>query len=436
MIAHEVLERALKVAQEAEVFHLAVHETPAIFEANRLKMLETRETAGAALRIIKNGRIGFASPTNLGDIQGLVNAASEVAPFGAEARLEFPSNDHYLSVPVYDPKVEQFPIAEMIRLGQSLIEAVRANHPDVQCDANVSKGITTLTLLNSRGGNVSYTRSVFGLHIEGTLVRGTDMLFVGDGQSSCHPVTDTAPILELVEQQLDLASTVAPPLAGSLPVIFTPHGVAGVLIGPLMAAFNGRTVLQGASPLQGRIGQRIVDQRFSLWDDPTVPYVPGSGMADDEGVPGRRKALVDHGVATTFLYDLQTAAQANTSSTGNASRSLASPPTPSASVLLIDEGDVPYEEMVKDIKEGIIVERLLGAGQGNVLAGDFNANVLLGYRVSHGKVVGRVKDTMISGNVYKVLNSLVAMGNKARWVGGSFRTPALYCHGVSVSAKK
>ena len=92
--------------------------------------------------------------------------------------------------------------------------------------------------------------------------------------------------------------------------------------------------------------------------------------------------------------------------------------------------------MVKDIKEGIIVERLLGAGQGNVLAGDFNANVLLGYRVSHGKVVGRVKDTMISGNVYKVLNSLAAMGNKARWIGGSFRTPALYCHGVSVSAKK
>ena len=97
---------------------------------------------------------------------------------------------------------------------------------------------------------------------------------------------------------------------------------------------------------------------------------------------------------------------------------------------------MPYDDMLKDMGEGIIVERLLGAGQGNLLAGDFNANVLLGYRVSQGKIVGRVKDTMISGNVYDVLNNLAAIGDKARWLGGRIRTPALYCRGVSVSAKK
>lgn len=105
-------------------------------------------------------------------------------------------------------------------------------------------------------------------------------------------------------------------------------------------------------------------------------------------------------------------------------------------MLLIDEGDISFEDMIKDVKEGIIVERLLGAGQGNVLAGDFNANVLLGYRVTDGKIAGRAKDTMVSGNVYQVLNNLVAIGNKARWLGGGFRTPAIYCAGVSVSAKK
>jgi len=72
----------------------------------------------------------------------------------------------------------------------------------------------------------------------------------------------------------------------------------------------------------------------------------------------------------------------------------------------------------------------------SLLAGDFNANVLLGYRVSQGNIVGRVKDTVISGNVYDVLNNLVAIGDRARWVGGSMRTPAIYCRDVSVSAKK
>ena len=319
-ILEEILEKALKVAQEAEVFHFASRDTPAHFEANRLKLLETRETAGVALRIIKDGRIGFASTTNLEDIQGLVDTAVEVAPFGSEAHMEFPTSGPYPSVEVYDPELERFSSEEMVHLGQGLIEAIRASHPDVQCEGRASKGVSTLTLLNSRGGSVSYTRSVFGLHVEGTLVRGTDMLFVGDGESSCHPVRDTTFILESVVQQLAQAERVAPPVSGSLPVVFAPHGVAGTFMGPLLAGFNGRTVLQGASPLDGRLGQRIADERFFLWDDPTVPYIPGSGAADDEGVPSRRKALIDHGVATTFLYDLQTAGQAGTTSTGNASR--------------------------------------------------------------------------------------------------------------------
>ena len=70
-----------------------------------------------------------------------------------------------------------------------------------------------------------------------------------------------------------------------------------------------------------------------------------------------------------------------------------------------------------------------------MLAGDFAGNVLLGYRISNGKPAGRVKNTMISGNVYQALNNLVAVGSQARWVGGALRTPALCCRGVSVSAK-
>ena len=221
MIHQEVLERALKVAEQAEVFHVASHDTPAIFEANRLKLLETRETAGVALRIIKDGRIGFASTTNLEDIQGLIDAAAEVAPFGSEAHLEFPSNGIFPPVEVYDPEVERFPTEEMVQIGQDLIDIIRANHPEVQCEGRVAKGVSTITLLNSRGGSVSYTKSVFGVSLEGTIVRGTGMLFVGDGQSSCRLIRDTSLVRESVEEQLARASRVTPAVTGSLPLVFT-----------------------------------------------------------------------------------------------------------------------------------------------------------------------------------------------------------------------
>jgi PmbA protein len=76
MKSQEVLELALKSAQEAEVFHVYQKEEPVVFEANRLKRLEGRESSGTALRIIKNGKIGFSSTTNEKDVQALVGNAA------------------------------------------------------------------------------------------------------------------------------------------------------------------------------------------------------------------------------------------------------------------------------------------------------------------------------------------------------------------------
>jgi PmbA protein len=91
--------------------------------------------------------------------------------------------------------------------------------------------------------------------------------------------------------------------------------------------------------------------------------------------------------------------------------------------------------MVEDIKEGLVVEQLMGAGQGNILGGDFSGNVLLGYKVENGKIVGRVKDTMVSGNVYQALKDIVALGSATRWVGGFLQTPHICCPGISVASK-
>ena len=77
----------------------------------------------------------------------------------------------------------------------------------------------------------------------------------------------------------------------------------------------------------------------------------------------------------------------------------------------------------------------MGAEQGNILGGDFSGNVLLGYKIENGKIVGRVKDTMVSGNVYKILKDIAAIGSETRWVGGFLQTPPFYCKELSVSSK-
>ena len=431
----EIINRAKKVAEEAEVFLVSSKEVPVGFEANRLKMLDTSESTSVSLRIVKDGKIGLSGTTRLDDPQALVDMAVETAQFGAAAKFTLPAAQDYPQIEIYDDDVESVAIEDMVEMGNSLIDKLRSHTPELVCEAGVTKSVGTVHILNSRGGEASYHKSHFSISIEGTLIRDTDMLFVGESNSSCRPIRDIQDITDAVIEQLELAKRTASVTTGKLPVILTPKGVASALLSPLALAVNGKMVVEGASPLVGRRGERIFDERISIWDDATQNYRPASRPCDDEGVPSQRTALIERGVVANFLYDLQTAAIAGTTSTGSGSRSRGGMPTPSVSALVIEEGDTSFKEMVRDIKEGLVVEMLIGAGQGNVLGGEFSGNVLLGYKVESGEIVGRVKDTMVSGNIYDALKGLVAVGSEAQWVGGALRLPHLYISSLAVASK-
>jgi len=431
----EVLRSAQKVAEQAEVFSVSSRAMPIQFEANELKQVQTKESSSTALRIFKGGRIGFAIASGGGGLEALVDMAVETSQFGSPANFRFPSPRDYSEVSIFDSEVEDIAMERMVEIGKELIAKIRGHTPDILCDVQVTKGTSSISLINSQGGEGRYDSSFFSLSLEGILVRDTDMLFVGDSESSCRP--DFIGIDDLADRviwQLEMAKKKAAVSTKLLPIIFTPNGVASALLSPLVLAFNGKTVLEGASPLKDKLGEQVFDKNLSLWDDATVAYGVGSYPFDDEGVPSQRLPLVTNGVVAKFLYDLQTAALAGTQSTGNGQRA-GGFPRPAISSLILSGGDVSFQAMVEDMKEGLIVEQLIGADQGNLLGGDFGGNVLLGYKVENGEIVGRVKDTMIAGNVYQVLKEFLGIGQEARWVGGILQTPPLYCSNVSVTTK-
>ena len=435
MRAQDILKRAAKRCEQAEVFQVWRQETPVSFEANRLKMLETKETSGLALRIIKNGRLGLSATNDPDDIEGLIERAVELSVFGPVAKFDLPGPVEYVPARAYNQAAADAPVDAMVETGQGMIDALRAGNQELVCEGGVTKAVSRVEITNTTGLRAAHKRTTYALGLHGTLIRGTDMLFVGDYATSCKADADPNKLVARVREQLDWAKETVPAPTKAVPVVFHPHAVASALLSPLTTALNGRTVLQGASPLQGKLGKRLFDKRFSLWDDSTVNMRPASRGFDDEGVPTRKISLVEDGVPLSFLYDLQTAGLSGKQSTGSASRGLASLPSPSTSLLMVKTGDATFAQMIAGIKDGLLIHQLLGAGQGNVLGGEFGGNVLLGYRIQKGEVVGRVKDTMVSGNVYDVLKKIVAIGKKAEWVGGSLFTPAICCEGVTISSK-
>ncbi len=436
MTIEQILEHAKKVAQEVEVYYAEYQDTPLGFEANRLKHIQAREGIGVSLRIIKDGHIGFAATTRLDQVEELVRDAVEIAQFGAEAKFNMPSSpQNTRSVEVYDPSVEAISIERMATIGQIMIDIVRQHTPDIQCECSVNKRTGSLRIVNSNGLDVSYKRSSFSASIEGTLIRGTDMLFVGDRAASCKADFDVEELARNTVEQLEMAKQVVSAPVGDVPVLFTPRAVLSSLLYPLIIALNGRNVLQGSSPLGALLGQQVLTKEFTLWDDPTRPYIPGSRSWDDEGVPAQKRALIEKGMIKGFLYDLQTAGLAGVTSTGNASRTASSLPAPSISVAVIDAGGRSKDELMGSIKEGVVVDELIGAGQGNVLGGDFGGNLLLGYKVQDGKIIGRVKNTMVAGNVYEALKD-AQLSIETEWVSGFLNTPYILCPNVSISSKE
>ena len=430
----EILALAKKVAQEAEVYMVSSEETPVQFESNRLKNIQHKQSQSVALRIIKNGKTGYATSTSLEDAQKLVDDAVATADFGTKAEFQFPSPKSYPKITVFDSAVGKVSLEQMTQLGEELISKITQYSPEILCEAGVTKEIGILSIINSRGGQANFRQSIFAIGIEGQLIRGTDMLFVGDHISSCHPILKTDEIVKTTLRQLELAKRLAKVTTKPMPVIFAPDGVASSLVLPLISAFNGKTVLEGASPIGTKLGETVFDKNLTMCDDPTIPYGTGSRPCDDEAVPCQRTSLITNGLVSNFLYDLQTAARAKTKSTGNGHRQ-GGLPTPDPHAFVISPGSTSFNDMVKSIDEGLIVEQLLGAGQGNMLSGDFSGNVLLGFKIERGEIVGRVKDTMISGNVYQLLKGITAIGSDSKWVSGFLNTPSVCCSNVSVASR-
>lgn len=221
---------------------------------------------------------------------------------------------------------------------------------------------------------------------------------------------------------------------GRMPVLFS-HEAMYLFWMALGLGVNGKMLQKRSSPLQGRLGEAVLDPRISVTDEPHLRLGPGSAPHDAEGVDTARLPLFQKGVFRHFIFDLQTAGIMGTASTGHGQRDFSSQPAPSVSNLVIAAGRRALPEIIKSMDRGIIIHDLLGAGQSNLLAGDFSANIGLGFVVERGRIAGRVKDAMVAGNVYQMLRDNVQEISRDLESRGHYLTPAVLFHDVSIAAK-
>ena len=412
MIVEQIIQKALEHADAAQAI-MSTQDTSAVdFENDKLKSAESSQRTNIHVKVILEGKVGTSSTTDPADIEGVVSRALEAAQFGSPVHFELPGPGELDPVKIFDPELLPLQKPEMIRMGQQMMDMIKAYNPEILAGAGVNRTITRVEFANSKGAVYSEEHTSFDVGAGGQWTRGTDILFAGHSVAQKKRALDTEDVAARAIDYFRMAEKIVPVESKPMPVIFTPGGFVAILLS-LGMALDGKNVFLGASPLRDKLGQQIAHPGFTLIDDPTVDYGPNTSAFDNEGVVRKATPLVENGVLRNFIYDLDTAGRAGQHPTGHGTnRSLTN--------LVMSPGDTSFEEMVAGIQEGLMVHEFLGLGQGNPINGEFSVNVFLGYKIENGKVAGRVKDVMLAGNAYSALKDITAISKEREWVSGSF----------------
>lgn len=165
------------------------------------------------------------------------------------------------------------------------------------------------------------------------------------------------------------------------------------------------------------LGKQIAVPQLTVVDSGLVPNLPGTYVFDDEGVPANKTVLIENGVLKNRLHSRETAAKMTEETTGNG-RALTTgfSPIPRMTNTYIDKGNVSFNEMISDIKEGIYAIRMLG-GQTNGELFTFSSGEA--FMIRGGKIAEPVSDVTLSGNVFQTLKDIEAIGNDLTFTSGS-----------------
>ncbi|UCD17228.1 MAG: TldD/PmbA family protein [Candidatus Zixiibacteriota bacterium] len=194
---------------------------------------------------------------------------------------------------------------------------------------------------------------------------------------------------------------------------------AGRLLRAMAGPLGGRSLQQRSSFLEGKIGQRIGSEKFTMVDDPFVISGLGSRLFDREGMAAKRRVIIDKGILRSYYISYYYG------------KKLGMEPTVGTSTnLVFDYGDKSLEELVAGLQKGILVTGFIG-GNSNSTTGDFSYGIVGAY-VENGKVVQPVNEMNISGNFTELWNQLTEVGNDP-FVYSSWRRPSLRFKDISFS---
>ncbi len=436
----DIIQEALK-SSRADYTEIRLEEKESTNIAYRGKNLETAQATidvGGVIRcLVKDHGWGVVTFNSLEDLKGRVEQAYQCA---CVARTDEPIE--LAAIPV----TEEHIIAKMehdfrdisLAAKKALVESyndimMKTSDKIVNTSCQYGDTFNRMIFANSEGTYLEEERPMVAVSCGGIARDGDNV------QQSFESVSNQTGF-EFVQGREELAQKAArravemlkaeTVVGGTYPVICN-QNLAGVFIHEAFGHLSEADFVYENPKAREMmvLGRRFGKDILNVFDDGALAGQRGTHRFDDEGTPMRRNYLIKNGILVGRLHSRETARKMGEQPTGNARAiNYRHAPIVRMTNTAIEQGETPFEDMIKDIKLGIYACDAYG-GQTQLETFSFSSGYA--YLIRDGKIAEMVKDVILAGNLFTTLLNIDAIGNDFKWInsgggcgkGGQFPLP-------------
>ena len=425
-IGKKAVEKAIKLgATEAEAFLSEGYLNSVEIQRAQIVGCISRWERGIGVRVAYNKAVGFAYATILDEktVDETVEKALKFAKAnkpdenwpGFSSSTDFPEIRN-----TYDKKIEDVQPEELVSYASTMLETALSHDKRVlPIGGGVQTSHICQAIVNSNGVEAIDKGTGAGCYLV-TLAREATEVTPVCFEYNVERVWRIDP--EWVGREaakMAISSLKAKKIeSGKFSLILNEMALSSLLYYTLISAVKADAVQREQSALKGKIGQKVASELLTVYDDGTLEGGLNSAKFDGEGTPMQKTLIIEEGVLRSFLYDRYTAKKDNVESTGNSARegldAYMKTPTLEATNFVFSPGTKSNDELIEEIKNGILVFGVQGAHSSNPATGEFSVVATPAWKIENGQIAYPVKGAMITGTIYEVLQNISGIGRTPR----------------------
>lgn len=409
--------------EQLEVYVSRGAQTSVRVYQGEVEHLVSAQSQGVGIRVIHEGRTGFAYAADLSPqaIREVLAEARDNVRFGSVdqfAGLAEPDGLAPVAQNLWNDELAATATSAKVQIALDLERLTLAGDSRIRVDdANYDDGWGEVAVATSTGIAVSGRENACSATVS-TLADDGDETQTGYGWAvgrSPNQFDLQRAATMAVERATRLLGAIKPS-SGRVTVVLDPM-VTAQFLGIIASTLNGEAIVKGRSPFVDRLGDAIAAPMIDLVDDATDPRAYSATDLDGDGLAARRTPLIEGGVLRNVLHSSYSARRAGSTSTGNAVRGgFRGTPGVGALALTLTPGIASQAELIARVGDGVLVQSVQGLHSGvNSVSGDFSTGAS-GMLISGGALASPVREFTIASTLQRMLHDIVEVGGDVDWL--------------------